>query len=164
MEKFTSAETERLNGLLSVEINPFLNGDAESVKLPLGKTTQDWLFRTYINMPVDAQQELQDLLSDDVDDNDKVMLLSEILEERQVSSAPQWWELNFFEADISGLWKFFAEQCRNNYSEEENEYFDQLLKSLDELDKARQVVRVSEINKEKFSEDEVRSALEIVDK
>jgi hypothetical protein len=165
MEKFTSEETARLNELLSVEINPYLNGTREIVGLPLGKTTQDWLFSTYMNLPMDAQEELHALQTGDMTNEDKIQLLNDVLEARQASSAPLWWELNFFEVKVGDLWDYFVDQARSNYSKSGPlEYFDRLEHEKVELDEARLIIMVSAVNKTKYPDETVASAMETVDR
>ena len=70
MEQFTVEETERLNKILSVEVNPYLSGESGSYELPLGKATEGWLFTTHMNLPADAKDELRDILSNEVSARD----------------------------------------------------------------------------------------------
>ncbi|WP_419741091.1 hypothetical protein, partial [Ruegeria sp.] len=68
-----------------------------------------------MNLPSDANAELDRIGFDELPDQVRIHLLNEILEERQVSSAPKWWEMNFFQFSTNDLWEFFVEQCRRNY-------------------------------------------------
>ena len=108
--KFTAEETERLYKVLPIELNPFLHGEGCSFPVPLGVKTQDWLFTTHLNLPDDKKSELAHILSDDVDGDVRVASLSSLLSREQISSAPLWWELDFFEFSRADLWDFIAEQ------------------------------------------------------
>lgn len=165
MEQFTEEETERLNKVLSVEVNPYLNGGAGTYELPLGDVTKRWLFTTHMNLPDIAKDELQSILSSEISAEVRISLLNEFLEERQINSAPQWWELEFFELNRSDLWEYVVEQCRRSYSETRiQESFDLYVQSRTELNKARHILFVNKVNKTRYSEDEVKSAIEVYDR
>ncbi|AXI54921.1 hypothetical protein C1J05_10815 [Sulfitobacter sp. JL08] len=165
VERFTSDEIERLNKLLTVEINPYLYGEGDPVCLPLGGKTEKWLFETRVNLPADVQAELERIGFDELPKAFRVQLLNDILENRQTSSAPKWWEMNFFEAGFDDLWDFFAEQCRQYYDDTKyrQEVFDSYVSSLKELEQAQHVLRVSKVNKNFFSEEQQKQALDIYD-
>lgn len=164
-EKFTEDEAKRLDQILSIEINPYVDSGSDGLGLPLGGKTQEWLFETRVNLPPETRAELDKLDYENQPRATQVHLLNEILEERQWSSAPQWWELNFFEANIDELWKFFVDQCRNNFENDavQQELFDFYVARLDDLNNARDVLRFSKYNKEKYSEEEINSALNVYD-
>lgn len=160
MEKFSEEETHRLNEVLSLEVNPWLRGENGRQAVELGKITQDWLFKTQLNLPEDAKKDLEILNEKSASAEEKIRILNNVLEERQVGSAPSWWELNFFECQIDALWDFFTEQCRRQFAEKGmREYFDLILDRYKELQKARWIIWVSKANKTKFSEEEVKWAL-----
>ncbi|WOI55592.1 hypothetical protein [Palleronia sp. LCG004] len=164
MDQFTPEETERLNKILSDELNPFLNGEAGGFSVQLGKTTQEWLFRTHMNLPPRAKDELQNVLSENVANSVRVRELSEYLDRNQVYSAPQWWELEFFDFNRHELWQFIVQQCRNNFDHESlREYFDILIERAVELNWALRVVRAAKLNSTHFSQEEVAKAFKIVD-
>jgi len=164
MEKFTEEEAERLDRVLPVELNPFLSGEGDFFKFRLGSITERWLFETHMNLPADAQEDLQHIFSNDVPASQKVSELEEFLGRRQVSSAPKWWELDFFEVRLDNLWDFFVEQCRKHYSDEElSREFDSLVHSLVELNHARHVIRVKRHGGSLFTDAGVQSALEVYD-
>lgn len=165
MERFTKQEIDRLNKILSVEINPYLMDEGEPFGLPLGEKTQEWLFETRLNLPADIKTELQEINFDSLPHKVRVHILNEILEERHVSSAPKWWELNFFEASVPDLWEFFIEQCRNNYDDKEIQaFFDLCVSSLEELNEARHILRVNKVNQDKYTEEKVQAAFETFDR
>ncbi|MCA0930661.1 MULTISPECIES: hypothetical protein [Ruegeria] len=165
MERFSEEESERLNKILSYELNPFVHGEGELKEVPLGKKTKDWLFETRMNLPSDVNAELDRIGFDELPDQVRVHLLNEILEERQVSSAPKWWEMNFFEFSTNDLWEFFVEQCRRNYEiDYVREHFDLLIASFVELEEARHILQVSKLNKSKYSREQVDLALEVFDR
>ena len=164
MEQFTVEETERLNKILSVEVNPYLSGESGSYELPLGKATEGWLFTTHMNLPADAKDELRDILSNEVSAKERIFLLNEFLEERQINSAPKWWELEFFEFSREDVWEFVVEQCRRSYSDPRQKVnFDFLVQARKDLNEARHIISVSKLNKTKYSEAEIESAIEIYD-
>ncbi|MCP3971248.1 MAG: hypothetical protein GY717_13200 [Rhodobacteraceae bacterium] len=164
MELFTEEELGRLNKILELEINPFLHGEAGTFEISLGAITKKWLFETHLNLPSDAREELRPVLSEGVSDRVKVFELNNLLEQRQVNSAPKWWELEFFDFDRKELWHFVVEQCRRNYKEDYlRETFDHYIEQLEALNAARHVLYVSKHNKDKFSEKEVMKALSVYD-
>ncbi|WP_157770095.1 hypothetical protein [Ruegeria marisrubri] len=165
MERFSEEEIERLNRVLSYELNPFVHGEGKKKPVPIGRKSKDWLFETRMNLPSDANAELDRIGFDELPDQVRIQILNEILEERQVSSAPKWWEMNFFQFSINDLWDFFVEQCRKNYEiDHTREYFDFLIASLDELEEARHILRVSKINKTKYSQEQIDAALAVFDR
>ena len=166
MEQFTVAEQDELNKILSLGVEPFIHGDGFSVlELSLEKVTEDWLFQTYLSLPEDAQEELDILRDEGVPQRVKIHILNDLLEERQVSSAPKWWELNFFEFDLQALWEFIVSQCRKNLASEKlREFFDLLVGRYDELEEARQVLRVKKYGGTMYSDADVQRATEIFDR
>ncbi|MEP1648865.1 MAG: hypothetical protein ABJK03_01460 [Paracoccaceae bacterium] len=169
MEKFTEEESDRLNGILSLEVNPYLfEGDHEgqhgSFDVHLGNTTRNWLFETRLNLPLAAQKELEWLDDDEISAKEKIHGLNDVLDERQVNSAPQWWELNFFDVRTQELWEFFVEQCSRHFEDDAlRTAFGMLVKSYEDLEKARHILWVSKVNKNHFSVEEFQWALEIFD-
>ncbi|MEO1019199.1 MAG: hypothetical protein AAFY56_16135 [Pseudomonadota bacterium] len=167
MDKLTEEETERLNKILSLEVNPYLyDGDHEgepgSFALKLGHATERWLFETRLNLPLSIQEDLAWFDDDKVSPKEKIHGLNEILQERQISSAPLWWEMDFFEFRTKDLWEFFVEQCRRNYADDEVAFvFNSLADECRALDAAKRVLNTHKYNKDAYTEEEVTKALEI---
>ncbi|WP_305972080.1 MULTISPECIES: hypothetical protein [unclassified Mameliella] len=164
MERFTEDETKRLDEILAVEVNPFLKGGRATFGLPLGGATQRWLFTTHMNLPAEAQKELEYVLSDEVDARVRVWELNNYLEQNQINSAPEWWELGFFEFDRTKFWKFLVEQCRKHFSDDYmRQSFDSCVERIAALNEAIHVLRVHEANPSFHSEKKVAHALAVFD-
>lgn len=164
VDQFSEDETAKLDKILAIEVNPFLRNDVGSFKLPLGGSSTQWLFSTHMNLPESARAELEHVLNDEVPADERIMELNDYLETHQVSSAPLWWELDFFEFNRGELWDFVVEQCRRNYGPGSmRDLFDYHLQCLGDLNKALLVLRVSKYNKEKFSNEEQDIALKVYD-
>jgi len=164
---FTPQEIEELDLLLAVGINPFLHGNSfkgERTDVALGGKTKSWLFETKINLPSTLRRELDELGFDTLSDEQKLAILNDILEEREVSSAPKWWELNFFSTNWADLWKFFLERSIANYGDTYNgEILRELSRKHTELVEAMHILEVSKHNKGRYKSNEIEAALTIVD-
>jgi hypothetical protein len=167
MERFTRDESERLDKILSVEINPFLQGHgkpSEFVAVHLGKTTQEWLFETRLKLPSDVRDELESIGFDELPEAVRLMTLNEILEERELSSAPKWWELNFFQVYLGDLWDFFLDQCKDNCTDQTfRDALDVCATRMKDLNEARNIIKVSKLNKERYSKEEIDAAMKTYD-
>lgn len=165
MEVFSREEAEKLDEILSMGVEPFLDGTNEKFGVLLGKATDNWLFETRMSLPTEAKEDFEFFESDQVPQIVKIHKLNEILEERQVSSAPYWWELNFFETNQDELWNFIVEQCRKHYDEEfSRDFFDFLIHEEAALRRAINIIRVRKHNSTLYSEEEYREALDTFDR